>query len=72
LHQKCEANPYATNYEDNEYFLLLIIFYSISKFKFDESKNKEWLSYIFKMHNAQSKDYFDFVLKNFSNEDLKE
>lgn len=72
LHQNFQSKSYATNYDDTEYLVMLIIFYSLSRFKFDQAKNIQWLSIIFKMHNAQSKDYFDFLIKNFSNEDLKE
>ena len=72
LNQKFDSNTYATNFEDTEYLVILVIFYSIFKFKFEQSEKVDWLRFIFKMHNARSKDYFDFVTKNFSQEDLKE
>jgi hypothetical protein len=72
LNQKFDSTAYSTHFEDTEYLVMVIIFYCISKFKFNESKNPQWLKLIFKMHNAQSKDYFEFLNKSFGQEDLKD
>ena len=72
LNEKFDAKTGATDYEDAEYLVMLVVFYSIFKFNFEESKNPNWLSFIFKMHTVRSKDYFDFIVKNFSQEDIKE
>ena len=73
MNQKFEANSKALEiFEDTEYLVMIIIFYSIHKFKFEASKNDQLSVFIFYLHNAQSKDYFDFVFKNFSREGLKE
>jgi hypothetical protein len=73
MKQKFEANSRALEiFEDTEYLVMMIIFYTVHKFKFDVSKNDEFSKFIFYLHNAQSKNYFDFVAKNFSQEGLKE
>ena len=71
LSEKYESSA-NKNLEDSEYLTLLIIFYSINKFKFQEVQNKQWFKYIFKMHKPESKDYFNMVNEYFSQEYLKE
>jgi hypothetical protein len=54
------------NFADTELFVMLIIFYSYQVVDFKMPKN------VFYYHDAQSKDYYNFLLKNFSRENLKE
>ena len=54
------------NFEDSEFFVMLIIFYSAQLVDLKIAKN------VFYFHNVQSKDYYNFLLKNFSRNNLKE